>query len=676
MEFEKVPFPLKGKFFVSGIIFCFLLFGGKNLPTLGQNWKIHPSNLNASGGKYRIPANFCLTDSKRSEIKSQLRNSIEDLHAKGKIPQNSKLFLPPSFIFPVRGNGAAINDYGVYAISNFVDQNPSYPNRLLDFNCGNRTYDTSGGYNHKGVDIFNWPFWWNKQDNDEVAVVAVADGTIIFKSNGNFDRSCFNNNNNWNAVYLRHFDGTVSWYGHLKNNSLTTKTVGQNVTQGEFLGIVGSSGNSTGPHLHFEIYDPGNQLRDPYQGPCNSLNSESYWLEQLPYRNSRINKLMTHSAPPILPGCPNPEIQNEKNEFQQGEQLIVAAYFSDALPGQISRYSIIQPNGEIISSWSHTSPETSTISYWYWTIPIPAEALNGIYTFRVGFQTKTYEHRFKVGLVNKPKFDFDGDGRTDVSNFRPNTGEWWYLRSSDKSNQAFQFGLASDKITPADFSGDGKTDIAIWRETTGEWFVLRSENNSFFSFPFGSIGDVPAPGDFDGDGKDDPGVFRPSIATWFINNSGGGITTRRFGAIDDFPIPNDYDGDGKDDIAIYRPNAQEWFIERSSDQQVLGFSFGSAGDRILPSDFTGDNKADLAVWRPSTGEWLVIRSEDNSFFGFPFGTNGDIPVPGDYDGDGKADAAVFRPSTQTWFLQQTTDGFEAVEFGIANDIPVPSAYIP
>ena len=71
-----------------------------------------------------------------------------------------------------------------------------------------------------------------------------------------------------------------------------------------------------------------------------------------------------------------------------------------------------------------------------------------------------------------------------------------------------------------------------------------------------------------------------------------------------------------------------------------------------------------------------MRSDDTSFFAFPFGTGGDIPVPGDYDGDGTADPAVFRPSNNSWFLQQTTDGFEQVQFGIENDIPIPSAYIP
>src|SRR4051794_2238490 len=59
-----------------------------------------------------------------------------------------------------------------------------------------------------------------------------------------------------------------------------------------------------------------------------------------------------------------------------------------------------------------------------------------------------------VAVITQAKpFDFDGDGKTDISIFRPSAGEWWYLRSSDGQNRAYQFGTATDKPVPADFSG-------------------------------------------------------------------------------------------------------------------------------------------------------------------------------------------------------------------------------
>src|SRR5690606_10351356 len=133
-------------------------------------------------------------------------------------------------------------------ISGFVDLDPAFPNQLLDYQCDARTYDTPQGYNHQGIDYFLWPYGWKHMDEEAVEIVAAADGVILAKEDGHFDRQCELSNLPWNAVYLEHADGTVTWYGHMKTGSLTTKEVGESVAKGEFLGFVGSSGSSTGPH--------------------------------------------------------------------------------------------------------------------------------------------------------------------------------------------------------------------------------------------------------------------------------------------------------------------------------------------------------------------------------------------------------------------------------------------
>jgi len=283
--------------------------------------------------------------------------------------------------------------------------------------------------------------------------------------------------------------------------------------------------------------------------------------------------------------------------------------------------------------------------------------------------------------TTSPIFDFDGDGKTDISVFRPVGGsgsEWWYLRSSDGGNRAFAFGEATDTVVPADFTGDGKTDLAFWRPASGEWFVLRSDDSTFFAFPFGAAGDVPSPADFDGDGKSDATVYRPSTNTWFtLRSSDGQVAATPFGTAGDKPVPADYDGDGKADVAIFRPTGGsgggEWWYLRSSDGANRAFAFGTS--TTVPGDYTGDGKADLAYFRPSTGEWYVLRSEDSSFYAFPWGANGDLPAPGDYDGDGKIDAAVFRPSNSNWFALRSTAGPLILQFGTTGDRPLPNAYV-
>ena len=276
-------------------------------------------------------------------------------------------------------------------------------------------------------------------------------------------------------------------------------------------------------------------------------------------------------------------------------------------------------------------------------------------------------------VTTRTRFDFDGDGRADISQFRPSTGTW-YLSGSFSGFGAFQFGLLGDKPVPADYDGDGKTDGAIYR--AGVWYRLKSATNSYDVFSFGLPTDIPTPADFDGDGRADAAVFRPATGEWYILYSSTGTSSAgRFGLSGDIPLPQDFDGDGRADINVFRPSNGVWYRMNSSTNSFSAVQFGLNGDRPVAGDFDADGRADIAVWRPSNGVWYVIRSSTGTDSAGQFGAAGDIPASADYDGDRRTDFAVYRPSTGVWYRLLTSNGTAAIDrFGLAGDIPAAGFY--
>lgn len=108
------------------------------------------------------------------------------------------------------------------------------------------SYGPRHGRTHTGVD-----FATSAGSN----ILAWKSGTVITAGwQGNYG----------NFIEIQHNDGTISRYAHLSGYACSR---GQQVSQGQIIGYVGSTGNSTGPHLHFEI-----KVNGDFVNPVNYLN--------------------------------------------------------------------------------------------------------------------------------------------------------------------------------------------------------------------------------------------------------------------------------------------------------------------------------------------------------------------------------------------------------------------
>jgi len=332
------------------------------------------------------PARPCISKEQYEALEKTLKENYLMLG----LDQKAITAMTTKFTWPLRpANG--LNDCSYYNINNYVDQDTT-ADSTRDWNCGKRTYD-----GHKGIDIKPFPYLFYKMDNNQVEVVAAAPGTIVAKRDGQFDRHC-----EWvtgasaNYVVIRHQDGSTARYWHMKKNTVTSKVVGQTVVTGEYLGVVGSSGRSTGPHLHFEVSRTSNRSDyvDPFGGICNASNDSTLWINQLPYIDPGIMKVSTNTISPVFPACPETETPNEDSCFLGGVSAKFYIFVQDQRAGTSAAMRILRSDGSVFASWTKDFTNNSSRSYWSWTRTYPTAT--GTYMFEASYNGKVCSKPFRI----------------------------------------------------------------------------------------------------------------------------------------------------------------------------------------------------------------------------------------------------------------------------------------
>ena len=172
-------------------------------------------------------------DSQESALQSQIQAKVNQLNEQKKAEEEANR--------NNNNNNGSNNGGSTTGTGNLVW--PSYCTYITS-RQGPRVHPITGEYkNHGGTDI---------GASYGTAIYAADSGTVVSSSDGW--------NGGWgNYVMIDHGNGMQTLYAHMSSRAVS---VGQTVSRGQTIGYVGSTGMSTGPHLHFEMYINGSRI-DP-----------------------------------------------------------------------------------------------------------------------------------------------------------------------------------------------------------------------------------------------------------------------------------------------------------------------------------------------------------------------------------------------------------------------------
>jgi hypothetical protein len=370
------------------------------------------------------------------------------------------------------------------------------PDYEMPFPCGD-TWNGSSRYNHSPS---AWSLDWNRADDLGAMVVATAPGVVTSVVN-------LGSRSYGRYIVVDHGQGRTSLYAHL---SAFWSVPGQAVDQGTPLGLVGTSGGSTGPHLHFEER-------------VNRSDQHAYF-----HRRS-----FTTGTTQASQNCGDVPVVGDWDGNGTSNIGVVGRTTAPT-------YHLKRPGRRMLKfgfGWRSDQPLSGD-----W---------DGDGTVEVGARRpglKAFVLRRKDGSTREVPLgslsdfgvagDWNGDGTTDLGVWHP-SNQVFTLRAANGSTRTVRFGASGDRPVVADWNGDGIDDLGVFHAATSTFTlrtVTRSGALSTTKVVWGTSAGLPVAGDWNGDRIGDVGVWNPSTATYSLRTTPttahptSRTTTRSWGA--------------------------------------------------------------------------------------------------------------------------------------------------
>jgi len=245
-------------------------------------------------------------------------------------------------------------------IINYVDHNVTV-GAIRDYQCGMQTYD-----GHQGTDFALRSF---RQMDSGVYAIAAAPGKVVAVVDSLYDRNKYVDRAKGygNYVAVEHAEGCITYYAHLRESSVRVR-IGDAVNTGQRLGLIGSSGTSEDPHLHFEVW----LNVDPFTGGCASRYVR--WEGQPSYESAyTLLDADVSTWPPILDTLR----ERPPSASMIGKQDTSITFWSlQQHVGNSDRLSVLwrTPDNDVWFSYEAKLDRNSTYYYWWSWIRKPAIA--------------------------------------------------------------------------------------------------------------------------------------------------------------------------------------------------------------------------------------------------------------------------------------------------------------